>query len=481
MAKTRLIIISDIHIGIDAPTNWYQSSVHAPYLIAVLEDVIARADEILELLILGDLFDTWTYEPRVAPPTYAEIIQHPANADVMNLLRKAVDALDGRVSVVQGNHDMTLTQADLFALRGPITGRYPILRPETYMPSLPTVGPNAVVTTHGHRFSMLCARDHQTANSIDPLGIGWYVTRVGAYMAAEQLRKTGQPNVAHLPNQGAPTGLQITPAQYAEIIGDLFIYSLGGAITKVIQAESNLSWTAPILRHDQRTVNLNTCFHEYAGLLETWENKRYPNGERYGRTGAFYALKLPDVDNDLSWYAQLLAGHYNAAVVVMGHTHVPEYEFEVREQGSNSGKFLYANSGFNCPSIPDMGKGKHPTYVEIQDIGGTLSVVIKSVHPSDGAYVVVDEPAFDIEVGTAGTGRKTRTSSTRRATRTRNTAAKKKTAKKKPAKKKPANKKPAKKAVKKKTANKKTAKKPAKKKTAKQGSTGRARRRKTRG
>jgi UDP-2,3-diacylglucosamine pyrophosphatase LpxH len=396
MSLGRIAILSDIHIGVDATTNWYQSKVHEGYVASVLNDVIDRAAGIRELIILGDLLDTWTYLPVLRPPTFAQVINHPANGTIMDLIRTAVDALQGRVSFVRGNHDMTLTQADLTLLQGPRTRLTPTLRPDVYLPLQATYGSNALVCTHGHRFSMLCAEDWETSNVLKPMGLGWYVTRAGALIASRLLDRN-KPNVAYLPDQGAPTSLQLTAGNYAEILADLAVYSLGGAITKVVQSESRMGWTEPILRSDGSSVTLNTGFYGFANLLETWENKRYPNGERYGRTGAFYALKLPDVDNDLSWYAQLLAGHYSAAAVVMGHTHVPVLTNKVRLEPSSSGTFIYANSGFNCPSIPDMATGKHPTYVEVELTSPlTLKVYVRSSIKQGRRFTIVEEPATEI-------------------------------------------------------------------------------------
>lgn len=67
MADKKLVFISDIHIGNNSPTNWFQSSVHPPFLGKVLEHVRDNADTIGELIILGDLVDQWMYTPTEQP------------------------------------------------------------------------------------------------------------------------------------------------------------------------------------------------------------------------------------------------------------------------------------------------------------------------------------------------------------------------------------------------------------------------------
>ena len=58
---------------------------HEPYLAAVLDYVIAHAsdadDPVTKLVVLGDLFDFWTYPPEQQPPTVEEIINdQPADS-----------------------------------------------------------------------------------------------------------------------------------------------------------------------------------------------------------------------------------------------------------------------------------------------------------------------------------------------------------------------------------------------------------------
>lgn len=68
-------MISDVHIGDGTPTVWYQPSVHEPYLVAALDWVVANKDSVRELVLLGDMFDLWTYPPAKRPPSLADIVR----------------------------------------------------------------------------------------------------------------------------------------------------------------------------------------------------------------------------------------------------------------------------------------------------------------------------------------------------------------------------------------------------------------------
>ena len=74
MAKRYAVVLSDIHIGNNHPTCWYQKSVHEQPLSTALTWVAQQKDKVREVLFLGDMFDTWTYPPSVRPPTMSEII-----------------------------------------------------------------------------------------------------------------------------------------------------------------------------------------------------------------------------------------------------------------------------------------------------------------------------------------------------------------------------------------------------------------------
>lgn len=68
MPKNKIIVLSDIHISTNEPTNWYQKNFHEPYLSAILDYVIPESDSIQELILLGDIFDSWTYPPDLILP-----------------------------------------------------------------------------------------------------------------------------------------------------------------------------------------------------------------------------------------------------------------------------------------------------------------------------------------------------------------------------------------------------------------------------
>ncbi|MGL6104584.1 hypothetical protein [Romboutsia sp.] len=69
----------------------------------------------------------------------------------------------------------------------------------------------------------------------------------------------------------------------------------------------------------------------------------------------------------MPWFAQKLGLELPVGLVVMGHTHVPK-------KGIACGVVDYLNTGFMCPSIPDINSGvKDITFAEI-DINNFNSI-----------------------------------------------------------------------------------------------------------
>lgn len=366
MATRFIVVLSDLHIGTNQPTNWYQASVHGPYLEAVLGYLERFSDQVRELVLLGDFVDLWTYLPQVKPPTFGDIIAQSGNAGVIARLRAVLDAVPA-VSFVPGNHDMAVEQSDLDGLAGPKTGKTIDLCPSLYRP----LGNDSVLCTHGHLYSMMCAPYQAPANPISPLPIGYYATRAGAYFAAQQIAAHHVQNVAQLPDTGEPTGTNITTQDVFTAAADVLLHSVGHALMNVIQAGTGLDWdTEIVMPGNLAPRSLDAAIDDFKELFDSIAESVGPDGKELGDGGAWKSLLLPDVDNDLTSYAAALADRYASKLVVMGHTHVPRANERLRVlSASGAGEptpFAYANSGFNCPSIPDMqDSGKIPTFVSI--------------------------------------------------------------------------------------------------------------------
>jgi UDP-2,3-diacylglucosamine pyrophosphatase LpxH len=393
----RVVALSDIHIGNNTNTCWYQRSVHEPYLVAALEWVVRNAGAIRELILLGDLVDTWTYPPSVRPPSMAEIIA--VNPDVLGsggALARVVKAVP-KVTFLLGNHDGTLTNGDITALQNAV-GRIELV---DAVRVLTGASGARTVFSHGHHWTMFNAPDAKSRWA--PLPVGHFVTRAFSYMMARRLEKL-QPaqTVADLPNMGYPTGFDPVP----------FVNSLVPDIRKrdPLEAIARPDLAAVLLNYFREVADMpeeqkivlpsgqETTIADfratYADLFTRWVAKE---GSRLNAARAAIADLYGEY---LAWFAQRLAIQQSADLVVLGHTHTTV-------GGLTISPISYYNSGFECASAPDA-RGKPPkppkpftfTVVDVETAAAEIMMVTPGSYEISPAPVpampsAIQSPAMD--------------------------------------------------------------------------------------
>lgn len=334
------VVISDVHIGTNYKTCWYQQSVHEPYLLALLDYILQNANQggnpINRLVILGDLFDFWTYPPSMDPPTIDQILAANPNLFGPNgKFTQVVQALNGNVQYIHGNHDILLTQADLNKIPG--GGHQIQLLPDIYPDA------SGIVFTHGHLATMFNAPD---ARYREEVPVGHFVTRAISYMLDTTL-PPGQ-TAANLANQGSPYGFSLS-SLIPGLSGQFTNTSITNLLLNYIAARCKFSITAPIqMGKGQAPTTISSAMKKYDGLFMQWVAQN--GGSPAGLT---IAAKSAQADYDgsyMAWFAQQFAFRNNAKGIVMGHTHIPKV-------GIVKSWCQYVNSGFECPSIPDIQAG----------------------------------------------------------------------------------------------------------------------------
>jgi UDP-2,3-diacylglucosamine pyrophosphatase LpxH len=367
-----IVVLSDIHIGTNGPTSWYQKDYHEPYLKAIFDEIIngkSWAEEISELVLLGDIVDLWTYPAEDIPPSFDEIMRaNPAIFGPSGSLSQVLTALKGNVTYVRGNHDMTITQADLDKIDNP-NYKIKLCPDDIYIP----LG-SKTLFTHGHIFTMFNA-PYTNNNPIAPLPLGHFVTRAIATWRAKQIHDgvfPGVTNVAQLKDSGAPDGMsELFPIS---LIRDLIKHgdpSIARILLEAVQNKTKID--------DQQIVrvssNLSLTFAQakqiYQKLFTEWQER-----EGGGQDGLLVAGKGVYADYDgtyMGWFAQRLALQKGVDCVVTGHTHIAL-------EGLSDSCIKYLNAGFNCPYLPvSYQRDQHPTFIAVSPDGsGGVVHVVKS-------------------------------------------------------------------------------------------------------
>ncbi len=400
MANKKLIFLSDIHMGSNYETNWYQANVHEPYLTTALSYIQENKDIIEEFIILGDLFDQWTYPADYTPPTFKDIVEaNPGiyggevkGEKIKGALIDTLTALEGRVTYLNGNHDMAVTPSDIALLTD---GQYSIKTLDSLLYK-PEAGKGKLICTHGHIFSLFNSPDFKNPPpEWDGLPLGYFMARLASQWVKNVIAKNPEySSVADMPKSGNPSGFSFDE------------HALIGAIKSALSGHDHLSNLVMAAQLDAADYNPNSNINLpnnnyikgsevseiYEKLLHTYPSVPGIPKEFYGVEPSLFALTGADVENSLVHFAKELAEEYR--VVIMGHTHVPEEE---NEHFVFHGKCLYANSGFYCPSLPDMGlKGhqpkhlKHPTFVEVEidNEKSMFNIVVNMIVKDGDTYTI---------------------------------------------------------------------------------------------
>jgi UDP-2,3-diacylglucosamine pyrophosphatase LpxH len=362
MSQKKTVVISDIHMGTDASTNWYRTKIHESYLTSILIWILNNKDRegIEELVILGDLFDFWTCPPNEKPPTATDIIN--VNNKILGqngLLSKVLTALNGNVTYLRGNHDITTTENDINQI-GNQGQNIKFFPKDIYIK-------DRVIYTHGHLFTMFNAPPSiSDPKSKEKVPIGHFVTRAISYylqdLEKKKDKKEGEGIASEMPGFGVP---EMKPGEgflktMVEIMAHIANkdwekirgYPVSTILLNTIQASTGIPDDYPIkLKDSIEQTNFAQVKVKYAGLWSDWCDQMSAGEE--GR-GSLFAYKAAWADYDgsyLGWFAQQLAFQHNADLVVMGHTHIPKL-------GLEGDRANYLNCGFECVPTPDMEKDK---------------------------------------------------------------------------------------------------------------------------
>ncbi len=167
MERNLIVVISDIHLGADLAYAECKDN------LSSLENFLTQIREsanVKELVIAGDLLDEWfvpapidTYQGK----DQADFVKRIAatNKGVINVLKRIIREKKILVTYVPGNHDLTITEANInLILPGINQKRDPELGLGTYSPE----GYPKIVIEHGHRYNFFCAPDPFSNQDIAP-------------------------------------------------------------------------------------------------------------------------------------------------------------------------------------------------------------------------------------------------------------------------------------------------------------------------
>jgi len=178
--RNMIVVMSDLHLGADL--TYAECNKNLGSLEKLLKQ-IKVAPNVKELVIAGDMLDEWfvpanvdTYQGRDQTDFVKRIAA--TNKGVIDALNSIIGEKKIRVTYVPGNHDLTITAANVESiLPGINQARDKEQGLGTYLP----VDCSKIAIEHGHRYNFFCAPDPISNQDIAPgtiLPPGYFYTRI---------------------------------------------------------------------------------------------------------------------------------------------------------------------------------------------------------------------------------------------------------------------------------------------------------------
>ncbi|MEI6091711.1 MAG: metallophosphoesterase [bacterium] len=348
--RNMIVVISDIHLGADLAYSECKRNLEP---LEKLLKQIKAAPNVKEVVIAGDLIDEWfvpatinTYQGK----DQADFVKRIAatNKGVFDALNGIIRAGKILVTYVPGNHDLTITAANIESiLPGINQARDAVLGLGTYSP----VDYPKIAIEHSHRYNFFCAPDPISNQDVAPGTImppGYFFTRIAALYVI----------------QGRPKPVNTIPVVTKNITGDesqdlLYRYWKDWAMTLKLFPITNRfdenvivtnvdgfkgSYSVNNLLPNQSNANGLIDVNFFKGIQDTWEARQTANNV------AIHTITSRAIDSVMSatetdYQANLqyfMNPKTDKRIVVFGHTHEPKI---VATESYNNKKCVYANSG----------------------------------------------------------------------------------------------------------------------------------------
>ena len=348
--RNMIVIISDMHLGADL--DYAECRDNLASLEKLLKQIKA-ASHVKELVIAGDLLDEWfvpattdTYQGK----DQADFVQRIAatNKGVIDALNSIIKEEKILVTYVPGNHDLTVTEANVnLILPGINQARDPELGLGTYFP----VDCPKIAIEHGHRYNFFCAPDPFSNQDIAPGTIsppGYFFTRIGALHVSQGYPPAGDAIPVVTQNAEGDASQDLLFKYWKVWNWALNYLTIQNKFDEKIIVTNVDGFAGTYSVNDilpyQATAGGLIDVKLYEGIQDTWAQRQVHNRVTVN-IPTDRAIANSALESELSEQAKIqyfLNPASDVRIVVFGHTHVPKIETSNNRQGQKS---IYANSG----------------------------------------------------------------------------------------------------------------------------------------
>jgi UDP-2,3-diacylglucosamine pyrophosphatase LpxH len=348
--RNMIVVISDLHLGADLEYAECKGNLGS---LEKLLNQIKAAPNVKELVIAGDLLDEWfvpatvnTYQGKDQADFVKRIAA--ANKGVFDVLNSIISDENILVTYVPGNHDLTITAANIETiLPGINQARDAVQGLGTYSP----VDYPKIAIEHGHRYNFFCAPDPISNQDIAPgtiLPPGYFFTRLGALYVIQGRPSAGDilPVVTQNISGGESQdllfrywktwGMSVKMFPITNKFDEKIILTNVGGFTGNYSVDD----LVPFQSSPGGFINVNL----YNGIQDNWEARQTLNNVPIHITTA---EAIDSVISSTETDRQAILQYFmnpasDKRIVVFGHTHEPK--IGVPENFDHK-KCIYANSG----------------------------------------------------------------------------------------------------------------------------------------
>lgn len=396
--RDMIVVISDMHLGADLAYAEINKN------LAPLENFLTKvraSKNVKELVIAGDMLDEWFVPANIN--TYNgkgqnDFVQRiaAANKGVIDALNRIIQDKNILVTYVPGNHDLTITAANVASiLPGINQARDNMQGLGTYSP----VSHPEIAIEHGHRYNFFCAPDPISNKDIAPGSItppGYFLTRLAALYVMQNCKTPGD---------------SIIPAA-ANISGDLSqnlmfgYWKIWEGVLKLLPIENKFNEKIIVTNIDglTKTYSVNDLVpyqtspggfinvNLFKGIQDSWDERQKLNKVAVNITvnnAMKYVADPTDTDN------QALAQYFmnpnsDKRLVVFGHSHIAKIISGNNYKGQKS---IYANTGTWIDHSP-FGTTMNFVVITPQYTGGPAQTTVKLYNYTGEAATQVAEDSF---------------------------------------------------------------------------------------
>jgi UDP-2,3-diacylglucosamine pyrophosphatase LpxH len=348
--RNMIVVMSDLHLGADL--TFAECSKNLGSLEKLLKQIKA-APNVKELVIAGDMLDEWFVPANV--DTYqgkdqADFVKRIAatNKGVIDALNSIIQEKKIRVTYVPGNHDLTITAANVESiLPGINQARDAELGMGTYSP----VADPKIVVEHGHRYNFFCAPDPISNQDIAPGTIqppGYFYTRIAVLHVMQEPATPADTPPVVIQNTSGDASQKLLYVYWYVWSKALATYPITNKfdekiiVTNVNGFKGNYS-VNDILPY-QTTPGGVIDVKFYKGIQDSWTERQtrnhvsmpIPISQAIANSG-----KASESDFQAT-NQYFLNQNSDKRIVIFGHTHDPKIIASTNYKGD---KCIYANSG----------------------------------------------------------------------------------------------------------------------------------------